>query len=42
MLASCGARIFFAGDTAYAPFFHDVMACLAMCDHARTGLGSRV
>ena len=24
MLALAGARIFFAGDTAYAPFFHDI------------------
>ena len=35
-----GARIFFAGDTAYAPFFHDVKRRLGPIDLALLPIGA--
>ena len=40
MLAVGGARIYFAGDTAYAPFFHDVRQRLGPIDLALLPIGA--
>jgi L-ascorbate metabolism protein UlaG (beta-lactamase superfamily) len=40
MLAPAGARIFFAGDTAYAPFFRDVRQRLGPIDLALLPIGA--
>ena len=40
MLAHAGARIFFAGDTAYAPFFRDVRQRLGPIDLALLPIGA--
>ncbi len=40
MLAPAGARIFFAGDTAYAPFFNDVRQRLGPIDLALLPIGA--
>ncbi len=40
MLAASGARIFFAGDTAYARFFHDVRLRLGPIDLALLPIGA--
>jgi L-ascorbate metabolism protein UlaG (beta-lactamase superfamily) len=40
MLAAGGARIFFAGDTAYAPFFRDVRQRLGAIDLALLPIGA--
>jgi L-ascorbate metabolism protein UlaG (beta-lactamase superfamily) len=40
MLAPSGARIFFAGDTAYASFFHDVRQRLGPVDLALLPIGA--
>ena len=40
MLAADGARIFFAGDTAYAPFFRDVRQRLGPIDLALLPIGA--
>jgi len=40
MLVANGSRIFFAGDTAYAPFFHDIRRRLGPIDLALLPIGA--
>jgi L-ascorbate metabolism protein UlaG (beta-lactamase superfamily) len=40
ILPLAGARIFFAGDTAYAPFFHDIRQRLGSIDLALLPIGA--
>src|SRR5260221_149133 len=40
MLAASGARVFFAGDTAYAGFFHDIRLRLGPIDLALLPIGA--